>query len=260
MRRVLTIVVGLSLVVLGSGLTAQQGRGGGGGKPGLQPIPAVATYSDTAPDPLGGGGLVDSAIRIADYLGEIGELQFLSLGAGVIRFYCPSITPDVGLPAFPGCEDPLTDLTDAFTLTADVLRHMPLLTVSPNADCVDPADCDADGFGKQHDLEWQIGKQKYWLQFVRDAGTSPPNYVREECHQARTGATDTRCIEADMDTKVGIYDSTIDTGTMTGRETGTWARLWQGRKLVGLYSVPFSMSVVACEIEANVLCPSGGGE
>ncbi len=236
MRRVLTIVVGLSLVVLGQGLTAQQGRGGGGGGGGNpsapESIPATATYSDSAPEHVGGFA---SAVRIADYLGEIGELQFTLVGEGGVQFFCPAITKeDVSLPEFPGCEDPDTQLTDWYTLTVAGLRHMPLLTVGPNADCPDSEfNCGQDGFGKQHNLEWKIGKQKYWLQWVRDAGTSPPNYVRVECRTARTG-TDTRCIEADMDTKVGVYDSTIDTGTMSGRETGAWARLWRGQKFVGL--------------------------
>jgi hypothetical protein len=206
-------------------------------------IQAVATYSNFAPDPLGGEGVVDSAIR-GSYVGEIGELQFSLVGEASLTFLCSEIDELDGAPPFPGCEEDDNAVADV-TVSATGLRHMPTLTPSPNQDCEGAnaiAACDSDGFAKQHIVSWSVGKTRYSLQWVLSSEGQPPDYPRVECHLADADGV---CIEATMDTKVGIFDSTVDVGTASLRSTGSvaWLRTGGGSKFVGFYSVPFSMTV-----------------
>ena len=257
MRRALVIALGLSLVGLGQGLIAQQGRGGGGGgkPPKPEPTPARAEYSAWAPDPMGGDGIVPSAI-LGGYDGEIGELQFLLVGEASLTFICSEIEALDSAPPFPGCEDP--EAEPNVTVTSTGLRHMPTLTLSPNEDCGTIANCDADGFAKQHNISWKVGKTEYSLQWVLSDGGQPPDYPRVECHATRGQVDDDRCIEATMDTRVGNYDSTVDTGIASLRQTGSqaWLRVGKGSNaVVGFYRVPFSMHVIP--VEADSPAPAG---
>jgi hypothetical protein len=246
MRKVMTIMAGFSLVLLGQGLTAQQGRGGGGGGGGKptspEAIPAMATY-ESSPS-------IVSAISGGPYAGEIGELQFTAVEQVELTFDCGLIVPLDGAPDFPGCDNAATVTVTA----APGFRHMPILPLSPNPDCEEEgATVGCDGFAKQHIISWKVGKTQYSLQWVLSDGGQPPDYPRVECLETRGRVDDDRCIAATMDTTDGIYDSSVDTGIASPRETGSvaWLRAGGGSKFVGFYEVPFAMHV-----EADLAAPA----
>jgi len=237
MRRALIVVtLSISLAVLGQGLLFGQNAKKQGGKPpsGPPPIAAWATYEDS--------GTIDSAVTGGPYEGEIGELMFTAVELVELTFDCSMITVVDG-PPFPGCEGVAPSVT---VQAAPGVRHMPTLTLSPNPDCLEPgAVVMCDGFAKQHIIGWKVGKTQYSLQWVLSDGGQPPDYPRLECLQTLGEPGDDRCVAATMDTTIGVYDSTVEAGKASARQTGpvAWLRAGPGSKLVGFYSVPFAMHV-----------------
>ena len=246
MRRAPTVVaLSISLAVLGQGLLFGQNAKKQGGKPPSSPPPitAWATYEDST--------TIDSAITGGPYEGEIGELMFTAVEEVALTFDCSLILVVDG-PPFPGCEGAAASVT---VMAAPGVRHMPTLTLT-NPDCLEEgAIVGCDGFAKQHIIGWKVGKIQYSLQWVLSDGGQPPDYPRLECLETLGQPDDDRCIAATMDTTVGFYDSTVEAGKGSVRQTGpvAWLRAGPGSKLVGFYSVPFAMHV-------DPVPPSGGND
>jgi hypothetical protein len=197
----------------GGAATAAKPSGGGGGNGGGNTIDGIPAVATFA------GGAISGMVEGTIYS------HFILEGVNEVTFDCDSIAPLDGAPPFPGCESAGDTVTVSFDGRLNTMRELPTSDSARQA-----------AFG------WKLGKTPYSLAWQGESAVETI-YAHAICHEQTDGA----CTNATYDTEVGTYPSASN----TPHQTGARAVLRLRQSIVGLYEVPFSVTVVA-------VLPGGG--